>query len=133
MSCNCNGINILQSPDIIDIKQCPENININESPSSIYISQESSDIKIIQVVETINVCANNPIFNNFIPFFFTATQDQISFTLPGISLAIWVAINGTSQSQAKSPTPDFTVVGNILTLSDGVDEGDTVFGMMQIM
>lgn len=89
-------------------------------------------ITIIQRIQEITVCAQNPI-SQFIPFFLTATEsNQTVFILPMVTLSIWVAINGTEQSQARIPTPDFTVSENILTLSEGVDIGDVVFGMIQV-
>jgi hypothetical protein len=88
-------------------------------------------LQIIQQIQEIKVCAQNPV-SQFTPFFLTATiEGQTAFTLPVIPLAIWVAINGTEQSQAKTPTPDFTVAETTLTLSSGIDIGDTVFGMIQ--
>lgn len=102
------------------------------SCNGITIIQNNQPIQIIQRIQEINVCAQNPVAQ-FIPFFVTATiQGQTIFNLPAIALSIWVAINGTEQSQAKTPTPDFTVSENVLTLSSGVDIGDTVFGMIQI-
>lgn len=101
------------------------------SCDGITIIQDQNPITILQTVEVINMCASNPV-SNFIPFWFSATQGQTVFTLPAISLAAWVAINGTSQSSAKLPTADFTINENVLTLSSGMDAGDTVFGMIQV-
>lgn len=110
-----------------------DNIQIIQSSENINIIQSSDGINIIQSIQEINMCADSPIFNNFIPFFFTATQGQTVFNLPSIALATWCNINGTAQSQSKIPTPDFTVSGNILTLSEGLDAGDIVFGMIQVL
>lgn len=112
---SCDPIQILNNPNTIDLNICPVNIQI------------------IPQIQVINVCAQNPILNNFVPFFFTATENQNVFILPHISAASWIFINGTAQSQSKTPTPDYSVSGNTLTLSQGVDAGDIVFGMIQIM
>lgn len=102
------------------------------SCNGITVIQNNQPIQVIQRIQEINVCAQNPIAQ-FIPFFVTATvNNQTIFTLPAVALSIWVAINGTEQSQAKTPVADFSVSENILTLSQGVDSGDTVFGMIQV-
>lgn len=112
---SCNKIQIMKNSDSIDIKQ------------------SSKNLQVFQTIQKISVCAQNPI-SNFIAFYFLAIQDQTVFTLPAIALSCQLcAINGTSQSQAKTPTPDFIITDNILTLSEGVDEGDTVFGVIQIV
>lgn len=90
-----------------------------------------NNIQIIQRIQEITVCAQNPVAQ-FLPFWFEAIQGQTVFVLPAVALSSWVAINGTEQSSAKTPTPDYTISEDILTLSDGVDAGDTVFGMIQI-
>lgn len=71
-------------------------------------------------------------FAKFMPFSFIATQDgQTDFTLPATPVNMMlVAINGATQNGAKTP-PDFTVSGTTLTLSDGVDAGDAVYGVIQ--
>ena len=111
---SCNGITLIQNDKPIVIQQAPEAITL------------------IQELEVIEVCAQNPVAQ-FLPFYFDAIQDQTVFTLPAIALSVPLcAINGTAQSQAKTPTPDFTVVDNVLTLSEGVDAGDLVFGVIQV-
>jgi hypothetical protein len=62
------------------------------------------------------------------PFFFTATQGQMQFTLsatPSVGI-ILLAINGAAQNQAKG---DFTLSGAVITLNAGVDINDEVFGV----
>lgn len=111
---SCNGITIIQNSQAINV------------------FQENKPIQINQIIEVIEVCAQNPIAQ-FLPFFLTATMDgQTVFTLPVLPLSIWVAINGTEQSQAKTPVADFIVSERTLTLSEGIDNGDTVFGMIQV-
>lgn len=128
---SCGDIQILQSPDSVKVKISPTEISLNQSPDSASLKICPTNIQILQEVKMIKMCATNPVFNDFIPFFFTAKQGQSVFTLPNIALATWVFINGIAQSQAKTPTPDFTINDNILTLSQGVDAGDIVFGMIQ--
>lgn len=71
-------------------------------------------------------------FAQFLPFSLTATQDgQTVFTLPlEPTNGVWLYINGTAQNGAKTP-PDFVVSGVNLTLSEGVDSGDKVYGLIQ--
>lgn len=65
----------------------------------------------------------------FTDFTFTATQGQKVFTLGTTPLkVISVFINGTAQNGKAS---DYTLSGKILTLSEGVDAGDKVFGVYQ--
>lgn len=87
---------------------------------TVVIAQELNPITII----------GNFSMQNFIPFTFTAIQGQKIFSpLPGTPLAIWVFITGSGQNQAGG---DFTVSGNVLTLSQGVNAGDTVYGLVQL-
>lgn len=91
-----------------------------------------NDITILQTIQEINVCAQNPIAQ-FVPYYFVATANQTVFTLSAVALSVPLcAINGVAQSQAKTPTPDFTINENVLTLSSGVDAGDLVFGVIQV-
>lgn len=111
---SCNDVMIIQSSDEIKIKQ------------------ESQSIQVQPLIEVIEVCAQNPVAQ-FLPYFFIATQGQTVFTLPAIALSVPLcAINGTAQAQVKTPVPDFIITENILTLSSGVDDGDTVFGVIQV-
>lgn len=93
----------------------------------------NNSITVVQNNRPIQVCCQNPL-PSFVPFFLTATIDgQLSFALPVPAvISIWVYINGVGQSGVKTPTPDFTVNGNILTFSSGLDEGDNAFGMIQV-
>ena len=108
-----------------------QDITVIQDTQPIVVLQNSNAIQVMQVNEVIHMCAQNPV-SQFLPFYFVATQGQTVFTLPAIALAAWVAINGTEQSAAKTPTPDFTIDETTLTLSSGVDAGDTVFGMIQV-
>ena len=82
-----------------------------------------------QVSVPITIKANFSV-QNMIPFTFTAIQGQKVFSpLPGTPLSIWVFITGAGQNQAAG---DFTVSGNVLTLSQGVNAGDTVYGLVQL-
>ncbi len=110
---SCSGITLIQDDK-------PVNLGISES------------ITLIQQIEEIQVCAQNPV-TQFIPYYFVATAGQSVFILPAIALSIPLcAFNGIAQSQAKTPTPDFTVNETILTMAWGLDEGDLVFGVIQI-
>ncbi len=110
---SCSGITILQELNTLSICQ-PKNITL------------------IQQTEVIHVCATNPV-SQFVPFYFEATQGQTEFTLPGVAIFVPLcAINGTAQSQAKTPVPDFTSDNDILTINGDLDEGDLVFGVIQI-
>jgi hypothetical protein len=67
---------------------------------------------------------------NFRDFTFTATQGQTVFTLPStpVDPMILVWINGVGQNMAAG---DYTVSGKTITLSEGVDAGDKIFGVYQ--
>lgn len=70
-----------------------------------------------------------PVVNSFIPrpFNFVASAGQTILPLPTIPISIiWLAINGTMQSQLAG---DFTVSGNLITMADPLDLNDTVFGI----
>lgn len=111
---SCGPIQILQNPDSIDIKQCPTNIQI------------------FQGVQMVNVCSQSR-QAQFLPFSFTATiPGQTQFgNLPAYPVSIVsLAITGTMQDPGGN-TPDYTVNGLVITLSSGVNVGDTVYGMMQ--
>jgi len=63
-----------------------------------------------------------------VPFLFTATAGQTVFNLASTPATgvILLAINGAVQSEAGG---DFTVVGSTVTLAEGVDLNDKVFGI----
>lgn len=83
-----------------------------------------------QVLTPLTIQIGNFSMQNFLPFTFTATQGQQVFgPLPGSPIAIWVFITGAAQNQAAG---DFTLNGNMLTLSQGVNLGDTIYGVVQI-
>lgn len=129
---SCNVIVLMQEDQPINLTQSGNGLELNISPEVVNLIQSTEPITLIQQLEVIQVCAQNPVAQ-FIPFYFSAVQDQTVFTLPAVALSCQLcAINGTSQSQAKTPTPDFTITDNILTLSEGVDLGDLVFGVIQI-
>lgn len=70
-----------------------------------------------------------PVVNSFIPrpFNFVASAGQTILPLPTVPVSIiWLAINGTMQSQLAG---DFTVSGNLITMADPLDLNDTVFGI----
>ncbi len=70
-----------------------------------------------------------PDINSFVarPFNFIASAGQTVFPLTRIPVSvIWLAVNGTMQSQLGG---DFTVSGNVITMADPLDAGDTVFGI----
>lgn len=90
-------------------------------------------VSVIKRNEVVKLYTQQVVSNNFVvrDFSFTATQGQTVFELPSDAKAnglINVVINGTMQNQAGG---DFTIEGNILTLSEGVDAGDTVYGLYQ--
>lgn len=68
-------------------------------------------------------------FAKFSSFYFEATEnEQTVFTLPSTPVSIiLLAINGIAQNEN-----DFTVVDRTLTLANGVDADDLVYGVMQI-
>lgn len=64
----------------------------------------------------------------FLPFSFVATAGQTLFTLTSTpKTVILLAINGATQRAA-----DYTVSGRNITLTEAVDEGDKVYGVIQI-
>lgn len=76
---------------------------------------------------------NNPAIMNYRQFYFEVgvtpgtVAGQRAFTLPSVaSLMILVSVNGTSQNQLNG---DFTIVGNVLTLSQGLNLNDNLFGI----
>ena len=125
-------IQVLQNPDVITVKQCPGNIQVLKSPEVISVKQSSDSIKVLQGVQMINVYSSSRPAN-LMPFSFTATeQDQTVFgNLPAYPVNIvTLAITGTLQNPAAT-MPDFTWDGLVVTLSQGVNVGDTVYGMIQ--
>lgn len=102
-------------------------------------SQKMNDITIVhrpRIIGVINrpqiieVEVHGPSAVNFVPFYFVAEQDQVEFTLALTPIAlILLAINGEEKIQADG---DFTVSKNKITLSEGINEGDRVFGVYQI-
>jgi len=86
-------------------------------------------LTIKQKVASITVYAQEPIMTRFTPFDFTATSGQDEFVLDTIPVqVVGLYINGTAQNEEAG---DFTVSGKTITLSDGVDSGDHVFGIYQ--
>lgn len=70
---------------------------------------------------------SNPTVNNYRTFFLVATQGQTQFNIGFVPTAvIYIAINGIIQSQGDG---DFTVNGQIITTSQGLDDGDKFFGL----
>ena len=62
------------------------------------------------------------------PFYFNASAGQSIFVLASVPALgiILLAINGVAQSQAGG---DYTLIGKTITLSQGVDLDDEVFGV----
>lgn len=111
---SCGPIQILQNPDNIDIKQSPKNIQI------------------FQGVQMVNVCSQSRPAS-LVPFSFTATEDgQTTFgPWPAIPVnVVTLAITGTLQDPAGT-VPDYTWNSGGVTLSQGVNAGNTIYGMIQ--
>jgi len=87
-------------------------------------------IRQTNIVYVNNFKAGHPV--KFMQFSVTASSNgQTQFTLPGTPLLdglIIVWINGSGQNFAAG---DFTVSANILTLNEGIDSGDKVYGFFQ--
>lgn len=67
---------------------------------------------------------------SFVPFTFTATAGQTTFEFESIPAKVLVVvINGATQNEDAG---DFTVVGDLLNLSEGVEAGDKVYGIYQV-
>ncbi len=111
---SCGDMQILKNPDSVDVRQKSENIQI------------------LQGVQMVRVCSTSrPV--NFLPFSFTATENgQTVFgDLPTVPVNIvTLAVTGTIQDPAGT-VPDYTWSGKVITLSFGVNLGDTVYGMIQ--
>lgn len=104
-------------------------IAVVNRPQVINITSTSQEIVVVNRPQTVNVKLTIPIAN-FTPFTFTATQGQTIFTLTTTPLAVTsLYINGAGQNQAGG---DFSVSGLNITLSQGVNSGDTVYGVIQI-
>jgi len=87
-------------------------------------------IEVINRPQIVEVEVHGPSAVNFVPFYFVAEQDQVEFILALTPIAvILLAINGEEKIQADG---DFTVSGKNITLSEGVNAGDKVFGVYQI-
>lgn len=88
-------------------------------------------VKIIRTTNTVRVLMARSMKLQFVPFTFTATDGQTEFTLPstpyGDGLFI-CSINGSPQDQEGG---DFSVATNILTLAEGVDLNDKVYGFYE--
>lgn len=94
----------------------------------------NSAVIINQYRNTVEAISQFPILPQYRNFTFTATADgQTDFELsdyPVLTGIIVVNINGVAQDPLNG---DYTIDGNILTLSPGVDEGDRVFGFYQVL
>ena len=66
----------------------------------------------------------------FKDFTFTATEGQTVFTLSTtpVSPMILIWVNGTGQDLAAG---DYSIVGKVITLSEGLNAGDKLFGVYQ--
>ena len=81
----------------------------------------------------VKVCALNPV-STFLPFSFTATQDNqtVFGPLQSIPMAIiTLAITGTLQDPA-GVIPDYTIDELSIVLSQGISAGNTVYGVYQV-
>ena len=88
-------------------------------------------IKIIRTSKIVKVVSPKPAPLNIVPFTFTATAGQTAFTLPSTPVVggiFIVSINAGPQDQAGG---DFTIATNILTLAEGVDLNDKVYGFYE--
>ncbi len=93
----------------------------------------NQQVQIVKRQNIVRVVSQAIVSSEFVVrnYSFTAIQDQTVFTLPtpaktgGMQICV---INGTQQNKAGG---DFTIVGDELTLSEGVDAGDTVYGLYQ--
>lgn len=91
----------------------------------------TNPIRIIKDYKTIRIITPKPTPLNVEFFTFTATAGQTVFTLPSTPFSgglFVMSINGSPQDKAGG---DFTVVTNILTLDQGVDLNDTVYGLYE--
>lgn len=69
----------------------------------------------------------NPLVMNYRSFFYLATAGQTVFNLGFAPQALlYVAINGTLQSAQDG---DYTLVGQVLTVSQALDLNDKLFGL----
>ena len=94
-------------------------INITQGPG----------ITIQQKAVAVTVYAEQILMTKFKKFTFTATEGQTAFSLETTPISmIAVFINGTSQNEEAD---DFSVSGKVLTLNEGVNSGDKVFGVYQ--
>lgn len=108
------------------------NITVAKNSNTIIVAQPSP-ITLMKVTNVIRVCSQSRI-PRFKPYSFTATeQGQTVFgNLPALPIAvITLAITGALQNPLAN-TPDFTVTGLQITLSQGVNIGDTIYGVIQI-
>lgn len=64
----------------------------------------------------------------FTPFSFIATDGQTDFVLSAVPKGeFFIAnVNGTAQNKEAG---DFTIVGNVLKMDEGLDEGDNLYGL----
>lgn len=113
------------------VKVRKNNNLINVIKREVTVQKKVSRVVTFRRPNVIRVTAQAPILHpqRFKQFFLVATaQGQTAFTLPSFCKAngmIFLAVNGTGQSPIRG---DFSVLGNLLTISSGVDIGDEVFG-----
>jgi hypothetical protein len=98
----------------------------------IAIFRPGRSVTVLRPENIINITAERIMLPSIVfkDFTFTATEGQTVFTLASApaSPMILVWINGVGQNLAAG---DYTIVGTTLTLSSGVNAGDTVFGVYQ--
>jgi len=109
-------------------------ITVMQEQIPVTVEQGFPTVVVEQVSVPITINGNFSV-QNMIPFSFPGpgqpplVAGTKVFTLPGTPLSIWVFITGSAQNQELG---DFTVSGNVLTLSQGVNVGDTVYGLVQL-
>lgn len=95
------------------------------------IKSSTRPVKIIRTSGIVRVVSPKASPLSIQTFTFTATQGQTVFTLPSTPVTdglFIVSINAGPQDQEDG---DFTVVGTTLTLAEGVDLNDKVYGLYE--
>jgi len=102
---------IVKRPTITNVTQASSAVSVVKRPTIVkFVVQSANIIKTLVPLE----------------FSFTATQDQTVFTLPyNVDNIIYVAKNRGILSQDLG---DFTVSAKTITLAQGADEGDSIYG-----
>lgn len=97
-----------------------------------YVKKGTPPVIVRKNINRVIVRAVAPIETRMVPFNFTATEGQTTFTLPvaprGNSAFIVVFINGTAQNKLKG---DFSLDGSDLVFDTGLNADDNVFGSVE--